>query len=64
MVRGVGLAESERKKYLAWHETMEMHELIAFQANHLMAFKMMIDDVKDAKLRVYMRMRSTHWKST
>ncbi|WP_147385138.1 spore coat protein [Paenibacillus thiaminolyticus] len=45
------LAESERKKHLAWHETMEMHELTAFQANHLMAFKMMIDDVKDAKLR-------------
>lgn len=28
-----------------------MHELTAFQANHLMAFKMMLDDVKDAKLR-------------
>lgn len=30
---------------------MEMHELTAFQANHLMAFKMMIEDVEDAKLR-------------
>jgi len=37
--------------HLAWHETLEMHELTAFQANHLMAFKMHIGDVRDPQLK-------------
>lgn len=37
--------------HLAWHETMELHELTAFQSNHLMAFKMHLKDVKDPALR-------------
>lgn len=38
-------------QHLAWHETMELHETVAFQSNHLMAFKMHIAEVKDAGLR-------------
>ncbi|CAI6060297.1 Spore coat protein F [Cohnella sp. JJ-181] len=38
-------------QHLAWHETMEMHETVAFQSNHLMAFKMHMAEVKEAGLR-------------
>ncbi|SEL58945.1 spore coat protein F [Paenibacillus sp. cl141a] len=38
---------SHNPSHLAWHETLEIHELTAFQANHLMAFKMSVHDVKD-----------------
>lgn len=41
----------EPPQHLAWHETMEMHELAAFQSNHLIAFKMQITEVKDPQLR-------------
>ncbi|MGM1049228.1 MAG: spore coat protein [Bacillota bacterium] len=37
--------------HLAWHETLEIHELTAYQSNNLMNFKMVVDDIKDAKLR-------------
>lgn len=36
--------------HLAWHETLELHELTAFQSNQLMLFKMVHDDVKDPQL--------------
>lgn len=36
--------------HLAWHETLEMHEVTAFQSNYLMEFKMNLDDVKDPQL--------------
>jgi spore coat protein F len=39
------------KQHLAWHETLEMHELVAYQANHLMAFKMQLPNVQDPALR-------------
>lgn len=37
--------------HLAWHETMETHELVAFQTNHLMGFKMDISSVRDPALK-------------
>ncbi|EHB48565.1 MULTISPECIES: spore coat protein [Paenibacillus] len=37
-------------KHLAWHETLEMHELTAFQANNLMGFKMALGDIQDPQL--------------
>lgn len=36
--------------HLAWHETLELHELVAFQANHLTGFKMNLADVKEPQL--------------
>lgn len=38
-------------KHLAWHETMELHELTASQSNTLMGLKMHVHDVADPKLR-------------
>lgn len=38
-------------KHLAWHETMELHELTASQSNTLMGLKMHVVDVADPKLR-------------
>jgi spore coat protein F len=41
---------------LAWHETLEMHELVAFQAVGLMKLKMGIKNIQDTKLRsIYMQ---------
>lgn len=37
--------------HLAWHETLEMHELVAFQSNYLMGFKMNIANVHDPELK-------------
>ncbi|GIQ71175.1 spore coat protein F [Xylanibacillus composti] len=39
------------QQHLAWHETLEMHELVAYQANHLVNFKMNRNDVKDPQLK-------------
>ncbi|SET60422.1 spore coat protein [Paenibacillus sp. NFR01] len=41
---------NQQYAHLAWHETMELHELTAFQSNQLMLFKMVHDDVKDPQL--------------
>ncbi|MCI3920079.1 spore coat protein [Paenibacillus sp. TRM 82003] len=38
-------------KYLAWHETLELHEIVAFSAVNLIAFKEMLPTVKDPELR-------------
>jgi spore coat protein F len=43
-------AKKQPQQHLAWHETLEMHELTAFQANNLLAFRMHIGDVKDPQL--------------
>ncbi|WP_342480230.1 spore coat protein [Paenibacillus sp. FSL L8-0340] len=37
-------------QHLAWHETLELHELTAYQSNQLIHFKMVIGDVKDSQL--------------
>ncbi|MBU9723741.1 MULTISPECIES: spore coat protein [Bacillaceae] len=39
------------KKHLAWHETLEIHELVAFQANGLMKLKKSLPDVKNEELK-------------
>lgn len=44
------MSMSHNPRHLAWHETLEIHELTAFQANHLMAFKMSVHDIKDPEL--------------
>jgi spore coat protein F len=38
-------------KYLAWHETLELHELVAFQTSHLVAFKKKLPSLQDPALR-------------
>lgn len=38
-------------KQLAWHETLELHELIASQANQLMALKKNLGAITDPKLK-------------
>lgn len=43
--------ERQPRPHLAWHETLEMHELVAFQANSLMDFKMQFAKVQDPALR-------------
>ena len=37
--------------HLAWHETLDLHELVAFQANGLMKLKRFYPEVKDGELR-------------
>ena len=42
-------------KSLAWHETLEIHELVASQANQLMDLKSSLRNIKDPELKkVYM----------
>ncbi|WP_276354945.1 spore coat protein [Cohnella caldifontis] len=38
-------------QHLAWHETLELHELTAYQSNILMALKMHLPSVQDPALR-------------
>ncbi|WP_156288575.1 spore coat protein [Oceanobacillus salinisoli] len=40
-----------RPKHLAWHETLEIHELVAFQSVSLMKLKQFIGDIRDSELR-------------
>ncbi|MGG1105325.1 spore coat protein CotF [Bacillus subtilis] len=41
----------DERRTLAWHETLEMHELVAFQSNGLIKLKKMIREIKDPQLR-------------
>lgn len=43
--------EEQRQQHLAWHETMELHELVAFQSNVLMDLKMNMPHVADPALK-------------
>src|SRR5213080_2592369 len=43
--------ESEERKPLAWHETMELHELVALQSIGLMKLKMAVRKVSDPQLK-------------
>ncbi|MEC5423803.1 spore coat protein [Virgibacillus sp. C22-A2] len=43
--------EPNQQKHLAWHETLEIHELVAFQSVGLMKLKKAIGEIKDSKLR-------------
>ncbi|MDG5788016.1 spore coat protein [Evansella sp. AB-P1] len=40
-----------KEEHLAWHETLEIHELVAFQSVGLIKLKKGIDNVRDAELR-------------
>jgi len=40
----------QQQQHLAWHETMELHELTAFQSNQLINLKMNHHEVKDPQL--------------
>lgn len=41
----------EERKLLAWHETLELHEIVAFQSIGLMKLKMSIKKVTDPELK-------------
>ncbi|MDF2857098.1 MAG: spore coat protein [Neobacillus sp.] len=43
--------ENTQRKTLAWHETLELHELVAFQSIGLMKLKMSFKKVPDAELK-------------
>ncbi|WP_066065441.1 spore coat protein [Neobacillus soli] len=43
--------DHEERKLLAWHETMELHELVAFQSMGLLKLKMSINKVTDQELK-------------
>lgn len=47
---GVQMVHEERKM-LAWHETMELHELVAFQSLGLMKLKMSFKKVPEQELK-------------
>lgn len=40
-----------RPNHLAWHETLELHELVAFQSVGLIKLKKSIGEIKDRELR-------------
>jgi len=48
--------EQENRKKLAWHETLELHEMVAFQSLGLMKLKMSINKVSDSELRELYRL--------
>ncbi|MGG0815603.1 spore coat protein [Paenibacillus alvei] len=37
--------------HLAWHETLDMHELVAFQTNGLIRLKQTVNEVNDPNLK-------------
>lgn len=39
------------QKHLAWHETLELHELVAFQSTQLIGFKKKLPMIKNQSLR-------------
>ncbi|MGG5255306.1 spore coat protein [Neobacillus sp. SM06] len=41
----------EERKLLAWHETLEIHELVAFQSVGLIKLKMAVNKVNDKELK-------------
>ncbi|CAM3608011.1 spore coat protein [Marinicrinis lubricantis] len=43
--------KAAKAKTLAWHETLELHELVAFQSNALMQLKKTVPDVTDQALK-------------
>ncbi|OHY73435.1 spore coat protein [Priestia aryabhattai] len=44
-------SDGRNHQQLAWHETLELHELVAFQTNSLIQFKKVIRKVKDGELK-------------
>src|SRR4051794_32807032 len=50
-MNGGSLMEHEERKLLAWHETMELHEIVALQSHGLMKLKMSLKKVNDPELK-------------
>ncbi|MFZ7943827.1 spore coat protein [Neobacillus sp. 19] len=48
--------EHEERKLLAWHETLELHELVSFQSMGLMKLKMSFKKVTDNELKELYKM--------
>jgi spore coat protein F len=46
----------EERKTLAWHETLELHEMVAFQSIGLMKLKMSFKKIQDPDLRELYRL--------
>jgi len=43
-------SERNQPRHLAWHETLEIHELVAFQSFGLMKLKKAVGEIKDTAL--------------
>jgi spore coat protein F len=43
--------DGQHHQQLAWHETLELHEIVAFQTNSLIQFKKAIRKVSDPELK-------------
>lgn len=41
----------QNRKHLAWHETLELHELVAFQSTQLVGCKKKLPSIQDPALR-------------
>lgn len=51
-MEGFPLSDSPRvPRHLAWHETLELHEIAATTAQYLMEFKMQLGNIQDPMLR-------------
>jgi spore coat protein F len=51
-MEGFPLSESSRApQHLAWHETLELHEVVATLAHQMIAFKMQLANIQDPTLR-------------
>jgi spore coat protein F len=50
-MEGISLPQPGAQRHLAWHETMELHELVAYQSNCLIGFKREIRNIQDPALR-------------
>lgn len=45
------MRKAREVRHLAWHETMELHELVAFQSNSLIELKKACQEVTDPELK-------------
>ncbi|MFP3589300.1 hypothetical protein SCB29_37750, partial [Paraburkholderia sp. SIMBA_055] len=43
--------DGRNHQQLAWHETLELHELTAFQTNRLIQFKKAVRKIQDRELK-------------
>ncbi|MDY0407736.1 spore coat protein [Virgibacillus soli] len=43
--------ERQRPNHLAWHETLELHEIVAMQSTALMKMKLFMGEIKDRAVR-------------
>jgi spore coat protein F len=51
-MEGFPLSENSRvPQHLAWHETLQLHEVVATLAHYMIAFKMQLANIQDPTLR-------------